>query len=199
MLSVNSVTFERYFEPVFEPASFALSAGELLLIKGANGSGKTTLLRVLAGLLQPSTGTVLLPDGRAIVYIGHSLALKESLTVMENLVFFMRFFGAADTPGCDTLINRLDLAPVVHQQARTLSAGQRKRCALARLLIQPNGLWLLDEPYSNLDVDGVDLVNQLLKEHLDRTAMAIVASHGQLLPDGLEYQSMTIRTGRSAA
>ena len=199
MLSVDSVTFERYFEPVFEPASFSLAAGELLLIKGANGSGKTTLLRVLAGLLQPSGGAVLPPNDRAIVYVGHSLALKESLTVMENLLFFIRFFGGDGAPAADALIQRLDLGRVVHQQARTLSAGQRKRCALARLLIQPNALWLLDEPYSNLDVDGIDLVNQLLKEHLDRTGMAIVASHGQLLPDGLDYQSLTIQTGRSAA
>ena len=134
-----------------------------MVVTGANGSGKTTLIRLLAGLVSASQGTI---QNSAIstAYLGHSLAIKEDLSVLENLAFAWKFHGKPSmNPG--QAIKAVGLNRVAEQAARTLSAGQRKRCALARLLLVPAQLWLLDEPYSNLDDEGCALVDRLLSTH----------------------------------
>lgn len=176
MLSASKVNFERYFEPVFKPVSFDLEAGGLLLVTGANGCGKTTLIRVLAGVLHPTSGNIEL-NARNMAYVGHYLALKDDLSVLENLRFVRAFMGTS-TRSVEDVVREVGLERVKHNQARNLSAGQRKRCALARLLLSEADLWLLDEPYSNLDVEGVELVDRLLVAHLEAGGSAIVATHG---------------------
>jgi len=197
MLSAHNITLERYFEPVFKPVSFDLGAGELLLITGSNGCGKTTLIRVLAGILHPSTGSF---DRRAphMAYVGHYLALKDDLSVLENLRFVRGFMGTS-TRSVREVIEEVGLTRVAGQLARTLSAGQRKRCALARLLLSRAELWLLDEPYSNLDINGIALVDRLLREHLAGGGAVVLATHGAHRPDWRNTQDYYLESGAAAA
>lgn len=196
MLSVADLRFERYFEPVFQPLGFTLGAGELLVVTGANGSGKTTLLRLLAGLLQPDGGS--LRREVPACYLGHLLAIKDDLDVRENLRFMAAFAGAAGT-GVDELLARLGLARVARQPARSLSAGQRKRCALGRLLLSDAPLWLLDEPYANLDRAGHVLLDGLLTAHLQAGGACVLATHGEHRPAGLTPREIEVRSALEAA
>ena len=180
MLSVSQITLERYFQPVFEPLDFQLDRGALLVITGANGCGKTTLIRLLAGILTPSTGSIQ-SQAKGTAYVGHSLALKDDLSVEENVLFARNFQGSGQG-SVDDVISRVGLRRVADQPARTLSAGQRKRCALARLMLIPAELWLLDEPYSSLDDEGIALLDGLLVEHVERGGSCILALHGPHRP-----------------
>jgi heme exporter protein A len=198
MISISNLSFERYFERVFEPVSFDLKAGSLLLVTGANGCGKTTLLRLLAGLLEPSEGEIHFDD--QLLYAGHNPAIKDDLSVEENIRFWMHFMGTREAnPGPELLqqvIDKVGLTAVSQQEGRTLSAGQRKRCSLARLLFCDEALWLLDEPYSNLDRDGIAMLDGVLKDHLDAGGACILTTHGSLRPEGFELQECYIESGR---
>ena len=200
MLSVSKLSFERYFERVFEPVSFELGAGSLLLVTGANGCGKTTLLRVLAGLLESSEGE--LNCHQQPLYAGHHPAIKDDLSVAENIRFLMNFMGRRETPDkvdddlCQEVIEKIGLAAVAQQEGRTLSAGQRKRCSLSRLLFCDEQLWLLEEPYSNLDHEGIVMLDGILRGHLENGGACVMTTHGSLRPEGFELQECFMRSGR---
>jgi len=198
MLSVSNLSFERYFERVFEPVSFELGVGSLLLVTGSNGCGKTTLLRLLAGLLEASEGEFQCHEQP--LYAGHDPAIKDDLSVEENIRFMMRFMGrrAADTESglCQNVIARIGLAAVAQQEGRTLSAGQRKRCSLSRLLFCDEALWLLDEPYSNLDREGIAMLDDIVREHLEAGGSCVMTTHGSLRPEGFELQECALQSGR---
>ncbi len=197
MLSVNNVSLERYFEPVFQPVSFSVAAGEIILLTGDNGSGKTTLIKILAGILRPSQGE-LSKDAGIVTYLGHNLAVKDDMSVTENIVFMSRFFGGT-LLNTSEIVERVGLSRVAEQAARTLSAGQRKRCALARLLFNPSGLWLLDEPYSNLDRNGIELLDSLLRSHIGSGGACVLTTHGSLRPEGFDLKECELVSGALTA
>lgn len=186
LLSVQALAFSRNEEPVFGPLDFQVDAGEALLIQGGNGAGKTTLLRVLAGLLRADQGHIVL-DGvpatsaaraRAMAYLGHLPALKADLGALENLEFLCGLHGRRPDPQPIQAMALTGLAGYEDTPARQLSAGQKKRLSLARMWLAPAPLWLLDEPYANLDLEGITLVNRLVAAHLRSGGAALVTTHG---------------------
>lgn len=186
LLEARALSFHRQDEPVFAPMDFCLHAGELVLVEGDNGSGKTTLLRMLAGLLHVGEGQLhwrgepLLRDACAgeILFLGHQLGLKADLSPRENLSVAAGLHGCRDGADVTTALNDIGLRGYEDEPVRRLSAGQKKRAALARLLLLPASLWLLDEPYANLDRIGIALVNALLETHTAAGGAALVTSHG---------------------
>jgi len=170
---------------LFEQLQFDLGAEQLALLVGANGSGKTTLLRILAGLGLATTGSVtwkgvavseLANEQRAeVAYRGHVEALKRDLTVSENLRFHATVLGRESK--FDDLLAELKLDKVAHMRARYLSAGQRRRVALAMLKLQGAKLWLLDEPTTNLDGEGRALLVDWTRRHLAGGGLAVIATH----------------------
>lgn len=186
LLVAKGLGFDRNDEPIFGPLGFHVDAGEAVLVHGGNGSGKTTLLRVLAGLLAATRGDILIrgepatPDRIATTctLLGHLLGHKGELSASENLAFACGLFGQRPNAAIDSALATVGLAGFEDAPARQFSAGQRKRLALARLLLVPAPLWLLDEPYANLDLQGIDLVNRLIGMHLERGGAALVTSHG---------------------
>lgn len=186
LLQARALSFFRADEAVFGPLDFELHAGELALVEGDNGSGKTTLLRLLAGLLHIGEGSLdwrgALWDRDActgeVLFLGHQLGLKMDLSPLENLRIAAGLHGAREGAGVDAVLAEVGLAGYEDEPVRRLSAGQKKRAALARLLLLPATLWLLDEPFANLDRAGIALVNRLLEGHLARGGAALVTSHG---------------------
>ena len=186
LLEARRLAYARNDEPIFGPLDFVLHAGEVVLIEGDNGAGKTTLLRVLSGLLEPTSGEVLL-DGEPltltrlshqVALLGHQPGLKGDLTALENLRFAAGLGGVRAGISPTTALAGVGLEGFADVPTRQLSAGQKKRVALARGLLAPVGLWLLDEPYANLDLEGIKLVNRLLELHARRGGAALITSHG---------------------
>ncbi len=178
LLTVRGLGFARNDTPVFGPLDFDVATGEALLVQGANGAGKTTLLRVLAGLLRADTGEAVLADPTlAPAYLGHLPAFKADLSATENLRFLCGLHGTRGLP-LEEALAIVGLSGYEDALARQLSAGQKKRLSLARLWLSPAQLWLLDEPYANLDLEGIELVNRMVRAHLDGGGAALVTTHG---------------------
>ena len=186
LLAARGLRFARNDEPVFGPLDFSVDAGEALLVRGDNGAGKTTLLRVLAGLLRADAGEIDIdghPAGaarraRAIAYLGHLPGLKADLTALENLHFLCGLQGRRRAQIPENALGIVGLGGFEDTLARQLSAGQKKRLSRARLWMSPAPLWLLDEPYANLDLDGITLVNRMISAHLRDGGAALVTTHG---------------------
>ncbi len=186
LLAARGLAFARNEEPVFGPLDFAVDAGEALLVQGGNGSGKTTLLRVLAGLLRADGGQVRVsgqlatPELRAgaVAYLGHLPALKGELSVLENLEFLCGLHGRRQQLRIGQALEVVGMSGYEDAPARQLSAGQKKRVTLARMWLSPAPLWLLDEPYANLDLEGINLVNRMISAHLRDGGAALVTTHG---------------------
>ena len=163
-----------------EGLSLAVAAGTALLLTGPNGAGKSTLLLTLAGIVHPLAGTIAIdgadPDLRAVHYCGHRNAIKPRLSVAENLSFWAALNGDEGLT-VDEALDRIGLGPLAGLDAGYLSAGQSRRLALARLLVSPRPVWLLDEPTAALDMEGHALVTGLIEAHLDMGGVAVAATH----------------------
>lgn len=186
---------------LFSGLAFSLESGGLLALRGANGSGKTSLLRALAGLSEFDEGSVLMngqaihpTDQRfriAVTWYGHQAGFKADLTAAENLAFERHLRPQSD----EDISRALDLLGLERQRelpVRSLSAGQQRRAALARLLLSETPIWLMDEPFTNLDRNGKGLINSLLDQHLQAGGLAIVATHEPLaIASGLQELEIT--------
>ncbi len=188
LLQARALECQRGECLLFSDVSFDLDAGQILQVGGANGSGKTSLLRIMAGLALPVEGEVLwhgenIRHSRSryaadMAYFGHHLGLKAELTVLENLRLGMALHGKPQTDDrWRHYLERVGMSEREHLPVRTLSAGQRQRVALARLLASGAKLWILDEPYTALDVAGISLMKGLLEEHAEGGGLVLLTSH----------------------
>jgi heme exporter protein A len=188
---------ERGGEPVFGPVDFGLGAGEALLVTGPNGSGKSTLLRVVAGLLPAAGGVIRLEGGgedmpdaaSAAHWLGHQNGMKSALSVRENLDFWGTFLGARRLSVEDAL-EMVGLPGIADLPYAYLSTGQKRRAAIARMLVSDRPIWLLDEPTAGLDKASEAQFSALMARHLEGGGMIVAATHLPLGLDGVRELEM---------
>lgn len=197
MLEVTDLSCSRDDRLLFSGLSFRLQTGQVLLLEGSNGSGKTTLLRILCGFRAADGGQIAwfgqpLADSSYfadMAYVGHADGTKKELTVLENL----RFALALSQPGhysIDQALQKVQLAGYDDNLVQTLSAGQKRRLSLARLLVTRSILWILDEPFTSLDKQGIELIETLMDDHVKHGGMVILTSHHDLNLPHLSLQRM---------
>ncbi|MBC7164774.1 MAG: heme ABC exporter ATP-binding protein CcmA [Roseovarius sp.] len=176
VLSVCDLSVARGGIPVLEGVGLTLSPGEALVLRGPNGIGKTTMLRTVAGLQAPLAGRVeAAPE--SLVYAGHADGIKATLTVAENLRFWAQVFGTKDI---SLALAAFGLDPLAARPAGALSAGQKRRLGLARLLVTGRAIWLLDEPTVSLDADAVAMFAGAVRAHLAAGGAVLIATHIEL-------------------
>jgi heme exporter protein A len=196
-LTAEKLACVRGDKKLFDGLNFRVSAGQALAVEGANGAGKTSLLRLLAGFLSPAAGRVVVKSatgesddgeerGRLVGWLGHLDGLKPQLTVLEQLSFFAHLYGRQANPAA---LETVGLSRQADLPCRYLSAGQKRRLALARLLTSQRPLWLLDEPFAALDAAGQGLVAQLMLRHCGEGGIIIAATHDPL---GLGNESLKL-------
>lgn len=192
-LSCSDIGCDRGGVPILRGASFELKAGEAIQIFGANGTGKSTLLSVISGRARPAQGQVVwtnmsdasetaLPQ-YAMAILDHEGALKKTLTVAENLTFWRRLYEKSE-PDMQSALKLAGMEARSRQAVSTLSAGQRRRLSFARLILADRPVWLLDEPATSIDADGRDDVTKLIRAHLGRGGLALIATHHELVLPG---------------
>ena len=172
-MRVSDLACARGGVPVLDGVSFTLAAGQALFLRGPNGIGKTTLLRTVAGLQPALAGRVEVPPD-SITYAAHADGVKATLTVRENLEFWSQIFGG---PGIDAALEAFNLNDLADRHAQNLSAGQKRRLGLARMLVTGRPIWMLDEPTVSLDRDSVKLFADAVQAHLTRGGAALIATH----------------------
>jgi heme exporter protein A len=193
-LDIEALSLWRGDRMLFRDLAFSVNAGEALRLEGPNGSGKTSLLRVIAGFLEPRAGTIRVRtngsdpltsgEERAelIGWLGHQDGAKSQTTPRETLAFYAHYYGSA--AGVDDALARVGLSRIGDLPVQYLSAGQKRRLALARLFLSARPLWLLDEPLASLDASGKTLVAELVAQHCKDGGLAVIATHEPLGFDG---------------
>ncbi|MBI1204553.1 MAG: heme ABC exporter ATP-binding protein CcmA [Rhodopseudomonas sp.] len=199
-LRSENLTCERGGRTVFAGVNFTVDSGAALVVTGRNGAGKSTLLRVLAGLLRIASGRLELTGGaneatlpEQAHYLGHLDAVKPSLSVRENLTFWASYLGAPHGAPMDPALDAVGLGHLADLPAAYLSAGQKRRLSIARLVAVKRPVWLLDEPTSALDSQSQDRLAALMADHRATGGMIVAAAHG---PIGLESFS-ELKMGQS--
>lgn len=187
LLEVKNLSCIRDDRVLFEGLSFSLKNSQVLLLEGKNGSGKTSLLRIICGFREQDAGEIHWCDSAVkdseyyaeMAYVGHLDGIKKELTVIENLKMSLALSQAARYSIVQALA-KVNLAGYDHALVQSLSAGQKRRLSLARLLITKKSLWVLDEPFTSIDKEGIKLIESLMHEHLVNGGMIILTSHHDL-------------------
>ena len=203
MLEARNLACVRGDHQLFSGLNFKLSAGEIMQVEGENGSGKTSLLRTLCGLMMPAEGEILWRDESIrgadeeyyaeMIYLGHLNAIKDELSALENLRISAGMDGLqVDEKQALQVLRRLGLRGRESLPVKVLSQGQRRRVALSRLLVSDAALWILDEPLAALDVHAVDLMQELIAEHLNQHGMVIFTTHQPLQVAGVEMRRLAL-------
>jgi len=184
---IKNISCIRGNKLLFKNLNFKINNKELLVIKGANGSGKTTLLKILSGLLKPISGSIIINKKNINIlkdeyfkyfeYIGHENAIKTALTVRENLNFYLKIKKNLTTKNFEKAIKIFNLKNLLDIKIENLSAGEKRRISLSRLILSNSKIWFLDEPTNGLDKINTVIFFKILKQHLQLNGLAIVASH----------------------
>ena len=183
-LTVTDLSIARGGIPLLQGVSFGIAPGQALVLRGPNGSGKTTLLRTIAGLQPALAGDIDLPPD-SLTYAAHADGIKSTLSVRENLSFWAAIHGQPDR--IDTALDAMNLRDLAERPAHQLSAGQKRRLGLARLVVTGRWLWVLDEPTVSLDTASVALFAGVVRAHLADGGAALIATHIDLgLPEATE-------------
>jgi heme exporter protein A len=190
LLTVTDLAVARAGIPVLQGVNFALRAGRALVLRGPNGIGKTTLLRTVAGL-QPALAGRIEAAPEAVAYGAHADGVKATLSVRENLQFWAQVFGSGTVDGA---IDQMNLGALQHRRAANLSAGQKRRLGLARLLMTGRAIWVMDEPTISLDAASVALFAGVVARHLSAGGAALIATHIDL---GLEAEVLDLSPYRA--
>jgi heme exporter protein A len=202
VLEASALACERDWRMLFENLELRVTAGDMLQISGPNGSGKTSLLRLLSGLMQPTSGYVLF-DGQPLnqqksqlannlLWIGHAAGIKDLLTPVENLTWLCALHTGADTQAIWQALDAVGLRGFEDVPCHTLSAGQKRRVALARLYLPGPALWILDEPFTALDKQGVAQLEQHLAEHCEQGGAVVLTTHHTLSRVPARYKDIDL-------
>ena len=201
-LSIQNLACTRGYRELFTGLNFNLQPGQVLRVEGENGSGKTSLLRILAGLAQPEDGQVLWqgraikdPDARYfqnLIYLGHRPGIKFELTPVENLCMSRALFGHRSENGIEEALYQIGLYGFEEIVSGNLSAGQKRRVALAQLLLTQARIWILDEPYTSLDVAAISFLETLFKQHVQNGGILLITSHQPVQVEGCDYQRLLL-------
>ena len=184
-LSVNNLSCQRGYNLLFENLSFELNSGEVLRISGQNGSGKTSLLKIIAGLNTPELGSIEFDQNQSnretyqieTLYLGHYAALSSELSCIENLEYLTNLNTEILSPNFHDALKEIGLENYEHEPAGNLSAGQKRRIALSLLFISQSKLWLLDEPFTALDSDGIKIIENQIEKHCANGGLCILTTH----------------------
>ncbi len=195
-LEIRDLTIERGGITLYAGLNFTCETGQFKVIRGANGSGKSTLLQTIAGCYLPSKGEIVCDNvpitrhalyPQLFCYISHRQGLREGLSAQDHLTLWAKLAG--NEALLDAAVHYFDLAPLMQMPVQALSAGWRQRVSLARLILSPAKIWLLDEPSSNLDARGSELLQSLIAVRLERGGIVIMASHAKI--QGRDAQEVT--------
>jgi heme exporter protein A len=203
MLDVRKLACSRGDHRLFSELSFTLDSGQIMQVQGANGSGKTSVMRALCGFLMPDEGDIVWRGQNIreldeeyyaeMMYLGHLNAIKDELSGLENLQISAGLSGITlDEKEAVDALRRMGLKGREMLPTKVLSQGQRRRVALARMLVNDAKLWILDEPLAALDVGAVALIQQLIAEHLARQGMVIFTTHQPLIVDGIDVLNLNL-------
>ncbi len=186
-LHIQSISCSRGYRDLFSGLDFQLNSGQVLRVEGKNGSGKTSLLRIMSGLAQPLQGNVLWQGQKIhhpesdyfenLLFIGHRAGIKMELSPIENLCMARALHGTKQQNGIEEALYQVGLYGFEEIPCGRLSAGQKRRVALAQLFLTQAQCWILDEPYTSLDVAAVALLEQRFDEHLEKGGMLVITSH----------------------
>jgi heme exporter protein A len=196
-LQISNLSCSRGDLPLYQQLCFTLKSGEMRIIRGGNGTGKTTLLEVIAGLKRADSGKILWDDTpikqaetypECLCYIGHRPALRQALSVYDNLLFYAQLYR--NTELLNAAMGYFDLQALAHLPVSALSAGWVQRTQLARLILSPASLWLLDEPTQHLDAKAISLLQSLITTRLERKGMVLMASHAKI--EGINAEDISL-------